>query len=89
MPAHLFPTLIDDHLGTVPMVHDMVTHPLRKRDVMRYQIGSVASQRQTFGLTLGRSIQQAHLNTREFNSAWDRVELAGRDRISAEQEMLS
>ena len=89
MPAHLFPALIDDHLGTVPMVHDMLTHPFRKRDMIRYQIGSVASQRQTFGLTLGRSIQKAHLNTREFNSARGCVELAGRDRISTEQEMLS
>ena len=89
MPAHLFPALIGDHLGPVPMIHDMVAHPLRERDMMRYQIGTVASQRKTFGLTLGRSIQKAHLNTREFNSARGCVELAGRDRISTEQEMLS
>ena len=89
MPAHFFPSLIDDHLGTVPMVYDMPAHPLRKRDVMRYQIAAVASQCQSFGLTLGRSIQKAHLNTRQFNSARGGVELAGRDRISTEQEMLS
>ena len=89
MPAHLFPALIDDHLGTVPMVQDMLTHPLRKRDMMRYQIGSVAAQRQTFSLTLGRSIQKAHLNTRESKSGWGCVEFAGRDRISAEQKMFS
>src|SRR6185369_2716035 len=89
MPAHLFPALIDDHLWTVPMIDDMVTHPLGKSDMMRYQFGRVASQCQTFGLTLGRSIQKAHLNARKFNSARGCVEFAGRDRISAEQKMLS
>jgi len=89
MPAHLFPALIDDHLGTVPMVYDMPAHPLRKRDVMRYQIRIIASQFQSFGLSLGRSIQKAHLNTRESKSGRGCVEFAGRDRISTEQEMLS
>ena len=89
MPAHLVPALIDDHLGTVPMVHGVVAHPFRKRDVMRYQIYSVGSMCQTFGLTLGSSIQKAHLNTFEFTSARGCVEFARRDRISTEQEMLS
>jgi hypothetical protein len=55
--------------------------------MMRHQIGSVASQRQTFGLTLGRSIQKAHLNTREFNSTRGCVQPAGP--ISTGQEVFS
>jgi len=79
---------MDDHLGTT----DGLRHAgasIRKRDMMRDQIGRVASQRQTFGLTLGRSIQKAYLNTRKFSSARGCVELTGRDRISTEQEMFS
>src|SRR5690348_1144707 len=71
------------------MVHDMVTHPLGKRDVMRYQFGTVASQRETFGLTCGRSMQKAHLDTRKFNGARGCVELTGRNRIATEEEVLS
>ena len=89
IPAHLFPALMDDHLGTVPMVHDMLAHPLRERDVVRDQISTIAAERQTFGLTLGRSIQKADLDIPESTSARGCVEFARRDRISAEQEVLS
>ena len=71
------------------MVDDMLTHPFRKRDMMRYEVGGVVSQCQAFGLTLGGSIQKAHLDGCEFRSAWGCVELAGRDGISTEQEMPS
>ena len=89
MPAHLFPAVIDDDVGTVAMVDGMQAHPVRERDMVRYEIGSVATERETLGLTLGRSIQKADVDTREGSSARGCVEFAGRDRISTEDEMLS
>ena len=89
MPAHLVPTGVDDDVRAVAVVLDVVTHPFSEGEVGWNEISGVAALGEAFGLFFGRDVEEANVDGIELGGAGGGVEFAGRDGITAEEEMCS
>ena len=86
-PAHLLPTVALEHVRHVAWIASVVSHPVRKRHVMRQQRGIVASCRQPGGLSILAHIEEADRDSVKSLGRGCGKHLAGRDRVSGKQQM--
>jgi hypothetical protein len=73
----------------MPVVNDMLAHPVRECHMVRDEVRIISPFQQAGGLRFFSGIEQANLETIETVRGGNRPDLPGRNRIAAQQKVLS
>jgi len=89
IPTHLRPRILGNDLRPMPVVNDMVAHPVRERHMVTDEAQIVSSFQNTGRLRLFSCVEEANDKTIQMLRRRSRPDLSGRNRIAAQQKVLS